>query len=432
MGRKRQASILGVYVGSSKVGSYFRAPSGVTSFRYDPDWLSSEKSFPISLSMPLSDRSWSGEGAISYFDGLLPDDRTVREKLATQEHAESAGIFDLLAVIGRDCVGALRFIPEGHDPGDPSKMDYRSVTADEITTRIGSLGTNPLGNYADRDDFRISIAGVQEKTAFLWADGQWQLPFGPTPTSHIFKPAMKQSLAGTDFSATPWNEWFCLALCRALGLESANAEVLVFDDKPVISVERFDRVWQEGVLYRLPQEDICQALGIPPARKYQSDGGPGIVDVLEFLNGAITPYEDRLTFMSAQVVFWLLGAIDGHAKNFSIFLSPGGYRLTPLYDVLSAAPWPDFPDQTIKLAMALGNKNYYRLKQIQLRHFYQTGQKAGLRKQDMDSIFSGLTARLDDAIAETANLATDAGMPESTSEQILTAVCKRAEMIRYL
>jgi serine/threonine-protein kinase HipA len=429
VGRKRQGRALDVYVGSSKVGQYARAPSGATSFRYDPDWLSSERAFPISLSMPLSDRIWSGEGATSYFDGLLPDDHTVREKIASREQAKSAGIFDLLAVIGRDCVGALRFVPEGLDPGDPAKMEYRPVSDDEIAARLASLATNPLGLHVDEDDFRISIAGVQEKTAFLQIDNQWQLPLGPTPTSHIFKPAVKEGPAGADFSDTPWNEWFCLVLCRALGLESANAEVLIFDDKPVIVIDRFDRVWQDGVLYRLPQEDICQALGVPPVRKYQSDGGPGIVDVLEFLNGAVAPYEDRMAFMKAQIVFWLLAAIDGHAKNFSIFLSPGGYRLTPLYDVMSAAPWPEFPDQKIKLAMALGNKNYYRLKQIQLRHFYQTGQKAGLREQDMDSIFSGLAVQMDDAIAEAAALAADTGMPESTSEPILAGVNKRAGMI---
>ena len=136
-----------------------------------------------------------------------------------------------------------------------------------------------------------------------------------------------------------------------------------------------------------------------------------------------------MAFTKAQIVFWLLAAIDGHAKNFSIFLSPGGYRLTPLYDVMSAAPRPEFPDQKIKLAMALGNKNYYRLIQIQLRHFYQTGQKAGLREQDMDSIFSGLDAKMEDAIAEAADLAANAGMPESTSEPILARVSKRVGMI---
>jgi HipA-like protein len=245
VGRKRQGRALDVYVGTSKVGRYTRAPDGATAFRYDPDWLVSDRSFPISLSMPLSDRVWSGEGATSYFDGLLPDDRTVREKIAAREHAESAGIFDLLAVIGRDCVGALRFVPEGTAPGDPTRMDYRPVSADEIAARLAALGTNPLGLYANEDDFRISIAGVQEKTAFLWIDEQWQLPLGPTPTSHIFKPAMREGPNGADFSDTPWNEWLCLTLCRALGLETARTEVQLVDGKPVIVVERFDRIWQE-------------------------------------------------------------------------------------------------------------------------------------------------------------------------------------------
>lgn len=206
--------------------------------------------------------------------------------------------------------------------------------------------------------------------------------------------------------------------------------MLIFNDKPVIAIECFDRVWREGVLYRLPQEDMCQALAVPPTRKYQSDGGPGVVDVLKFLNGAVIPYENRMAFMKAQIVFWLLAAIDGHAKNFSIFLSPDGYRLTPLYDVVSAMPWPEFPDQKIRLAMALGNKNHYRLNQIQLRHFYQTSQKTGLREQDIDSIFSGLITRIDDAIAETSIVAADTGVPTSTAELILVGVSKRAEIMR--
>ncbi|MCP4402079.1 MAG: type II toxin-antitoxin system HipA family toxin, partial [bacterium] len=364
MGRKRKSSALDVYIGSSKVGTYYRAANGSTSFRYAPEWLASERAFPVSLSMPLSDRVWSGDIANSFFEGLLPDDRAVRDKIAAREHAESAGTFDLLAVIGRDCVGALRLVAEGFDPGDPTRMTYRPVNDEEIARRIASLTTSPLGLGEDNDDFRISIAGVQEKTAFLGVDDQWQLPLGPTPTSHIFKPAIKEGPNGADFSDTPWNEWLCLALCRALGLETANAEVLLFDGKPVLVVERFDRRWVDGVLYRIPQEDICQAQGVSPSHKYQSDGGPGIVDVLELLNGAVSPRQDRLAFMKAQIVFWLLAAIDGHEKNFSIFLTPGGYKLTPLYDVMSAAPYPELSAHKVKLAMSVGDKRHYRLKEI--------------------------------------------------------------------
>ncbi len=137
---------------------------------------------------------------------------------------------------------------------------------------------------------------------------------------------------------------------------------------------------------------MCQALGIPSFRKYQADGGPGIVDILKFLNGAIAPYECRTAFMKAQIVYWLLAAIDGHAKNVSIFLSPDGYRLTPLYDVASSFPFLELPDQKAKMAMAWGNSNHYRPNQIQLRHFYRTGKKAGFHEPDMDEIFSGLLA----------------------------------------
>ncbi|MYB35748.1 MAG: type II toxin-antitoxin system HipA family toxin [Gammaproteobacteria bacterium] len=228
----------------------------------------------------------------------------------------------------------------------------------------------------------------------------------------------------------PWNEWLCLEFCRNLGLDSAKAEVILFDDKPVIVIERFDRVWHEGVIYRLPQEDMCQALSIPPFRKYEADGGPGIVDILNFLNGAINPYECRMAFTKTQIAYWLLAAIDGHAKNFSILLSPGGFRLAPLYDVASFAPWAELPDQKVKMAMAWGYNKHYGLNQIQLRHFYQTGAKTGLREPDIDGILSSILAQVDDAIVKTAAKAADSGVPNSTAEPILEGIVRRIRIIQ--
>ena len=429
MGRKRKGRALDVYVGSSKVGRYSRAANGSTTFRYNPAWLSSERAFPISLSMPLSDRPWSGTNVLSFFEGLLPDDPTIRDKIASREHAESASTFDLLAAIGRDCVGALRFVPEGMDPGDPAKMSSRPISDAEIASRISALGISPLGMGSDDQEFRISIAGMQEKTAFLRVNGEWHLPLGPTPTSHIFKPALKSGPNGADFSDTPWNEWLCSEVCRALGLETASAAVLFFADQPVLVVERFDRVWREGVLYRLPQEDLCQALGVPPTRKYEHDGGPGIVAILGFLNSAAAPHEDRLRFLRAQVVFWLLAAIDGHAKNFSIFLTPGGYRLTPLYDVMSAAPYPGFSPHETKLAMAVGENRHYRLKDIQPRHFHQTAQAAGVNQQDMEELLASLHQRIDPALSTVGKLAAKASAPDRTVTPILEGLLRRASLL---
>src|SRR5206468_917608 len=138
----------------------------------------------------------------------------------------------------------------------------------------------------------------------------------------------------------------------------------------------FDRLWtKDKRLIRLPQEDCCQALSIPPTRKYQSDGGPGLRGILELLKGSDAPDDDIATFMRANIIFWLLGATDGHAKNFSIFLTPGGrYRLTPLYDVLSAQPSLDanhVPLKKFKLAMSAGKNNHYAIYDVVPRHFIQ-------------------------------------------------------------
>lgn len=379
--------------------------------------------------MPLSERIWQGERVANFFDGLLPDDRRTRARIASREQTESAGTFELLSVIGRDCAGSLCFVPEGLDPGDPDIMKYRAVSHEEITKRLASLETAPLGLQPNDVDFRISIAGVQEKTAFLLVDGQWQLPLGSTPTSHIFKPVIKEKPSGADLSDVSWNEWLCLVLCRGLGIDSANSQVMIFDDKPVIVVERFDRIWRDQVLYRVHQEDICQALSIPPMRKYQSDGGPSILNVLEFLNGAIESRRERMKFMKAQIVFWLLAAIDGHAKNFSVFLTPEGYGLTPIYDVMSAEPYPELSHK-IKLVMAVGDSQDYRLTRIRPEHFYETGRKGGLSKDDLDEIFSQLEERLDDAIAEAGDLAAKCGMPQETSEPILEGIKERARLIQ--
>lgn len=427
VGRKRKTAHLDIYVGSTRVGEYARSANGSTSFRYITEWVDSQKAFPISISMPLSDRLWRGREVSTFFDGLLPDEPVVRNKIASRESADSGSTFDLLSVIGRDCVGALRFIPEGRDPGNPTEMNYKPISDTDIAKRIATLDTAPLGVNAE-NDFRISIAGVQEKTAFLKVDGQWQLPVGATPTSHIFKPRMKSAVA--DFADSPWNEWFCLGLCRELGLNTTKADVILLDNKPVLVVERFDRAWKNGVLYRLPQEDMCQALGVSPTAKYQSEGGPSVIDIMNLLNGAISPLEDKVHFYNALVVFWLMAAIDGHAKNFSIFLTPGGYKLTPLYDVMSVAPYKSLSLHKAKLAMSFGDKGYYRLKQIQPRHLLQTAKLSGLHEGLVNDQIALILSRIDDAVQRVVVLSKKAGMPQDTAEKIVATVLTQAKKLK--
>lgn len=430
----RSAS-LNVYLGGQRVGIYTRKASGATTFRYRDSWLSSDLAFPISMSLPLSPREQTGLAVDRVFDGLLPDNSDIREALAARTGAESDGVFDLLAELGRDCVGALRFLRPGEEAGNATAMRSRPLSQADVAQRIAGLIQRPLGvttGVSEGGEFRISLGGAQDKTALLRVDNAWRLPLGSTPTSHIFKPVMGVLRGGISLADSPWNEWFCLKLCSGFGLASARAEIEHFNDEPVLVVERFDRQWRDGILYRLPQEDLCQAFGVAPARKYESHGGPGIRHILDFLHQASSPHADRLAFLRSQIVYWLLSAPDGHAKNFSIFLRPDGFTLTPIYDVMSAAPYhPKLAAQKIKLAMAIGASRHYRVHTILPRHFYQTAQAAGIARADVDTLFDDLEQASDDALQDATVAAERASMPARTRDAIVDAVRKHLRLFRF-
>ena len=135
------------------------------------------------------------------------------------------------------------------------------------------------------------------------------------------------------------NEWLCSRLLAAYGVPVADCEVRQFGSTKALVVERFDRKLHSSGRYwlRLPQEDFCQATGTPSTTKYEADGGPGILEIARILQGSDSRDDDLATLMRAQLLFWMLAAIDGHAKNFSIRILPQNhFRLTPLYDVMSA------------------------------------------------------------------------------------------------
>lgn len=285
-------------------------------------------------------------------------------------------------------------LPEHDEPTSAGKIEAEPASDDEIAHILRNLASAPLGLEPD-DSFRISIAGAQEKTALLWWDGRWQKPLGTTPTTHIFKPQIGQLPNGIDLSRSVENEHFCLTLLGELGLAVASTQIAAFDDKVVLIVERFDRHHSgDGRILRRPQEDICQALSVPPTRKYEDHGGPGITDIMRLLAASDVPNGDRRHFMKTMIVFWLIGATDGHAKNFSIFLTSGGrFRATPLYDVLSVEPSlaaHQVNQAQVRLAMAIGDRRRYRISDIIPRHFLQSARRAGFDEQETMEIFQEL------------------------------------------
>ncbi|HEV8036505.1 type II toxin-antitoxin system HipA family toxin [Yoonia sp.] len=421
MGRKRTYAPLDVFMNRRKVGQFFREPDGAFAFTYAPEWLAWENTLPVSRSLPLRSERYVGPPVIAVFDNLLPDNDDIRRRVAERIGADGLDAYSLLAKIGRDCVGALQFLPEGEEPEASDELIGEPLSDEQIAAMLKDLKRTPLGIRRETD-FRISVAGAQEKTALLYHEGKWIEPTGTTPTTHIFKPAIGKLPNGMDLTDSIENEHFCLRLMAAFGIPVAQTEITTFADTKVLVIERFDRLRaRDGRLIRLPQEDCCQALSISPTRKYQNEGGPGIVEICDLLQGSDEPLRDRANFFKANILFWLIGATDGHAKNFSIALTPAGrFTMTPLYDVLTVQPTLDAGQLQIKdmkLAMRLGKSRHYKVSDILGRHFVETGLAAGFSREQIARIFKDIETVTEEAFAK-ALAEMPAGFPMGLFESV--------------
>ena len=374
MGRRSHRQTLSIWANGSRVGAWTLPSRGESQLQYDADWLSATEGRPLSLSLPFlaTGQVHAGARVTHYFDNLLPDSDVIRRRIATRFGTSSTDAFDLLKAIGRDCVGAIQLLGDDEMPDDIHRVGASTLTDDDIERTIveaTSSGGFAAGHNADAD-LRISLAGAQEKTALLRWNGRWQRPRGSTPTTHIFK--LPLGLVGgrqADFSTSVDNEWLCLRLMKAYGLDVADASIATFGKQRVLVVERFDRrMAPDGRwIMRLPQEDFCQVTGLSPLRKYENEGGPGLKDLFATLRQSTHADEDMTTLMTTQILFWLLRAPDGHAKNFSIRLLPGGrFRLTPQYDVMSVYP------------VIGAGPNHWSPREVRLRHGL-AGQEPSLR-----------------------------------------------------
>lgn len=300
---------------------------------YDERYRAEPSSTPASVSMPLTASAHSGRTLANFLDGLLPDNDAVRSRWS-QMFACRKVPFDLLAHVGEDCAGGLQFVrPDRVNkllPGEREPVDNKA-----IGDWIRGLRVDPAGWLNAGGEGQFSLAGAQSKFALLQDNGAWWQPSGATPTTHIFKPATGQ------FREYEINEHLSLRLASAVGLLAARSEVMEFDGERAVVVERYDRFDDGDEWHRIHQEDICQALGLPPERKYESLGGPGadrVTHLLRQVTGRVAP-ESVERFASSLAFNWIIGGTDGHAKNYSLLLAGDEVRLSPLYDLGSALPY---------------------------------------------------------------------------------------------
>lgn len=443
MGRRAHAQRLNIWLNGSPVG-YWDASAGENTLTYFDEWIDDEQGRPLSLSLPFQpgNAPYRGQVVQNYFDNLLPDSDVIRRRIA--QHFRTAGTepYQLLAAVGRDCVGAIQLLPADESPTDLFSISSEPLDDHGVATLLRHiLSDRPLGQGDEADDLRLSIAGAQEKSALLWHEGQWQRPLGSTPTTHILK--LPLGLVGAmqaDMRTSVENEWLCSRIMQAFGLPVARCEIMHFEDMKVLAVERFDRrlAADSSWIVRLPQEDFCQATGTSPLHKYQADGGPGISKIMEILLGSEQAEQDRLNFFKTQLVFWLLAATDGHAKNFSIFHLPGGrYQATPRYDVLSAHPIigpgaNNVAPQKAKLAMAVrGSQNYYHLQQIQRRHWLNHAKLVGLGAAAAEAAIADVLSAVDGVVD---SIATEipTGFPADLVESILRGLVQQRDHLAQM
>jgi len=429
------------WMNGERVGVLTRQRNGAHEFEYDAGWLRSPLARPLSLSMPLQVRPITSAAVINFFDNLLPDSPAIRDRIVARYQIKSRQPFDLLQEVGRDSVGATMLLPP-EMPLPPLQARYEVLDEARLEKVLSAYQSDiPLGMLREETDFRISVAGAQEKTALLLTDEGWSIPAGATPTSHIIKlpiGEIKQPAATLDMRESVENEYLCLALARALGMAVPQATIIRAGAMRALAVERFDRRWSRDKtrLIRLPQEDICQALGLPSSTKYESDGGPGIETIMQLLMGSSQAIADRYRFMQFQVFQWLIGATDGHAKNFSLFIERGGsYRLTPFYDVISAYPvlgGTGLNKRALKLAMGLcatkGKK--MAIDKIYPRHFIATAKRVSFDPASMEEIFDFFIHAFPQAVISVRD-ALPADFPQHIADAIFSHSLIMLERLRH-
>ncbi len=380
---------LDVWLFGNPIGTLTQA-DGRLAFSYLPEWLANEHAMPLSQSLPLRAETFDDRATRPFFAGLLPEGekrRLVAQALGVSRQND----FALLDGIGGECAGAVTLLEPGQTPSDAAPADaVRWLDDADLIKLLAEMPRRPM--LAGDGDLRLSLAGAQDKLPVVVAGERIGLPLFSSPSTHILKPSI-EGIEGSVF-----NEGFCMALARAMGLDAAPTEIRRVQGQPYLLVQRYDRLPAEqspaASTQRLHQEDFCQALGVPPELKYQNEGGPDLAQAFALMRSATRPNAPHILKLLDFVLFnALIGNHDAHAKNFSLLYTPRGTVLAPLYDALSTAIYPQLTD---KMAMKIGSK--YRFNELHARHWEQFAASAGLSPAQMKKELKRFSERLPEQV----------------------------------
>lgn len=404
-----------VFAGVSPVGSIHCTPEGRMSFAYDIDWLQSDGAYPISVSLPLREQEFPPERAHCFFANLLPEG-LVRQAVCRELGISADNDFGLLSRIGHECAGALWI--GGTDPPDPRTWRYEPVTDAELVSFSRASGV--FSSLVGKGRLRLSLAGAQDKLPVaLSNDGSLLLPMDGTPSTHILK------FPNGRYSDLGLNEVFVTALARAVGIQTVDTGIRMVGSVPACLVKRYDRIKTgDGIIIRLHQEDMCQAMGLPSTRKYQAEGGPSFRECMELAERVCPePVTAREKLLGWLVFGLIIGNGDGHAKNLSLlFNSDGSMSLAPFYDMLCTLRYRNLERS---LAMRIGSGSDPGM--IGPRHFDELASECGFRAGWLRGFVRDMAERVCDALEPVLHGEGLDGLPVSP---VQIAVSRQARSVK--
>jgi serine/threonine-protein kinase HipA len=463
-------SALVALLSDRQIGVVSRNRRGRLMFIYREQWRADRNAVPLSLSMPLAAAEHPHKRIDPFLWGLLPDNELVLERWARHFRVSARNPFALLSHVGEDCAGAVQFVgPERLELlRSPRAPEVQWLDEAGIADRLRALRADHAAWRSPGDAGQFSLAGAQPKTALLYDEGRWGVPSGRMPTTHILKPP------SAELDGHAENEHFCLALARDIGLPAAATEVRRFGEEVAIVVERYDRARTSALaaaaaaesaalaarvddptatvkaaaaasraaalaglakvqpVLRLHQEDMCQALGLFPTSKYQSEGGPSPQDIIALLRThSSRPAEDVGTFVDALAFNWLVAGTDAHAKNYSVLHGGNGHvRLAPLYDIASALPYGQLHLQRLALAMKVGGK--YRVHRIGPHEWQKLATDVRLSADETIGRIADLASRVVDSIPTVRDRAVSRGLTHPIVPRLAEALASRAHQCLQL
>ena len=404
---------LDIYLDGARAGQVAMAGAGNLWFDYDEAYRSSSGATPLSLSMPRTTTHHKQRAVLPFLQGLLPDNEQALASVAATYQVSARSPFAILQHTGRDVAGALQIVGAGDDSDDATanRSETSPISDEEVSAVLRDvIDAYRTGRPVPRGgSLRMSLAGAQPKIALArTADGSWARTRRGTPTTHILKPEYRtpRTVADERFADMTVVEMFSLAVARHVGLPTPDAWYWQAPDGDLraLVLERYDRyLGDDGLVHRWHQEDLCQALSVPPEKKYQHlYGGPGVGAVGELLRLRVPP-EDRLgvarDFLALMTLNVALVNTDAHAKNYSLMLRGGSVALAPAYDVLSIAMYTGRDDPHDPLAFPMRIGDGYRFSGILPSAIADEGARLGLpadqSRHIVDDVLSAVPSALE-------------------------------------